>query len=145
MLAQGLSAISGQQVPARLRVQAPVKAGYILIIMGDDKKDSGLIGRIKEGLGYVAHRILANIALPITESVEKGMQDIEARTIRIEERAVRKMFSFAVIGFGAAFMLVALFFFLRESLGWSNSEAYSSIGALMLIIGLLLNAGERRD
>ena len=44
--------------------------------------------------------------------------------------------------FGIIFLVLALFFFLREFLGWSNSASYFSIGMIMLVIGLLLNAGK---
>jgi VIT1/CCC1 family predicted Fe2+/Mn2+ transporter len=110
--------------------------------MSEDKKDHGFIGIIKDGLEYTAHRILANISPPITEGVEKIVQNLEDRIIRIEERMIRKIISFAVIGLGAIFLVFALFFFLREFLGWSNSAAFFSIGIVMFVAGLLLKVGE---
>lgn len=100
------------------------------------------MGRIKDDLAYVAQRALAALFPPITEGVEKVIQNIEDRIIRIEKRAIRTIFSFAVIGVGAIFMAIALFFFLKDDLGWSNSAAYFSMGILMLVIGLLANPGE---
>jgi len=110
--------------------------------MGNEIKNSGFMGRIKEGLGHAAQRILATLYPPITEGVEKAIQNLEDRTIRIEKRAIRAIFSSAAIGFGAIFLAFALFSFLREYLGWSNSAAYFLMGLLMLAIGLLVKAGE---
>lgn len=110
--------------------------------MGKDKKNRGFMGLIKDGIQYAAQRLIANMSPPITEGVERVMQNVEDRIILIEERVVRKMFSFVVIGFGAIFLVLALFFFLREFLGWSNSAAYFSIGIVMFVIGLLLKSGE---
>lgn len=97
--------------------------------MGEDKKDRGFADTIKDGLGYIAQKILVHASPPITE---------------VLERTIRKIFSFAVIGFGAIFMLFALFFFLKESLGWSNSAASFSIGILLLAAGLLLKWKEKK-
>ena len=93
--------------------------------MAKDKKPNRFMGMIKGGLNYTARQILAHISPPITKGVE---------------RVTRKIFSSVVIGLGAIFLVLALFFFLRESLGWSNSASYFSIGIIMLVIGLLLNA-----
>lgn len=118
--------------------------------MSEDKKNIGFLDTIKGGLDYIAKRILADISPPIAESIEKMMQNLEDRIIRIEERILRKIFSFVIIGFGAIFLTIALFFSLREFLGWSNSVAFFSIGMLMLVIGLMLNVtwnsrGEKND
>jgi VIT1/CCC1 family predicted Fe2+/Mn2+ transporter len=112
--------------------------------MGEDKKNRGFMDMIKDGLDYIIQRTLANMSLPITEGVEKAMQNLEDSIIRIEERVLRKIFSFLLIGFGAIFLVFALFFFLREFLGWSNSAAFFSIGVLMIVIGLLLKTGNRK-
>jgi VIT1/CCC1 family predicted Fe2+/Mn2+ transporter len=112
--------------------------------MGEDKKNRGFRGMMKDGLDYIAQRILANISPQTAEGMERVMQSLEDRIIRIEERVIRKIFSYAAIGFGAMFLVFALFFSLREFLGWSNSAACFSVGILMLVIGLLLNVGESK-
>lgn len=91
---------------------------------------------IKDGLDYIAPRILASIS--VAQGVEKVMQNLENGVERIEERLIRKMFSFAVIGIGLIFLMFALFFSLKEFLGWSNSVAFFSTGMIMLVIGLAL-------
>jgi VIT1/CCC1 family predicted Fe2+/Mn2+ transporter len=70
------------------------------------------------------------------------MKTIENRIMRIEKRILRKISSLFIIGFGGTFLIFALFFFLRESLGWSNAAACFSIGITVFVIGLLLKAGE---
>jgi len=112
--------------------------------MGEDKKNRGFMDKIKDGLEYTAQRISANISPPITEGGERVMQNLKDRIIRIQERVIRKIFSFVIMGFGAIFLVFALFFYLREFLGWSNSAAFFSIGIVMFVIGLLLNVGIRR-
>lgn len=80
----------------------------------------------------------------ITDILEGELQNLEDRLIRIEERAIRKIASFVVIGIGAIFLVFALFFSLKEFLVWSNGAAYFSIGVLMLVTGLLLNVGKSK-
>ena len=110
--------------------------------MDDDKKNRGLKDKIKDGLEYTAQKISANISPPITEGGERVMQNLKGRITRIQERVIRKIFSFVIMGFGAIFLAFALFFYLRDYLGWSNSAAFFSIGTLMLVIGFLLNVGK---
>ena len=112
--------------------------------MDEDKKSRGFMDMIKDGIDYIIQSALARISPSISEGVEKVMQSLEDRIIRIEERVLRKIFSFAAIGLGAIFLVFALFFFLRDFLGWSNTAGFFLIGILMLIIGLLLNAGESK-
>ena len=105
--------------------------------MGKDKKNRGFIEVVKDCLDYSAQKISANMAPPIIiEIVERIAQSLENRIISIEERLMKKMFSFVLIGFGVIFLVFALFFFLREFLGWSNSVGFFSIGIVMLAIGL---------
>ena len=112
--------------------------------MDEDKKNRGLKDKIKDGLEYTAQRISVNISPPITEAGEGVMQNLKGRIIRIQERVIRKIFSFVIMGFGAIFLVFALFFYLREFLGWSNSAAFFSIGIVMFVIGLLLNVGDSK-
>ena len=104
--------------------------------MAKNKKTRDFLGTIKGIVDYIAPKILASISA--AQAAEKVMQNIENCATRIGERMLRKMFSFAVIGLGLIFLMFALFFSLKEFLGWSNSAAFFSIGMLMLAVGLLL-------
>ena len=110
--------------------------------MGEDKKNRGFVEMIKDGKDYIAQRISIDVSPPLTEGVERVTQNLKDRIIRIEERVIRKMVSLAIIGFGAIFLAFALFFYLRNYLGWSNTATFFSIGTLMLVIGFLLNVGK---
>jgi hypothetical protein len=106
------------------------------------EKESGFMDVIKEGLGYISQVISASIFSPILEGTEIVMKNIDDRIIRIEKRILRKMFSFLIIGLGGIFLILALFFFLVESLGLSKAMAYFAIGIVVFVIGLILKVGE---
>lgn len=110
--------------------------------MVENEKEQGFMGMIKDGLGYLSNIISASILSPITEGAQIVMENIEEKIIQIEKRILRKIFSFLVIGFGAVFLLFALFSYLKEFLGWSNTVAYFSIGITVFVIGLLLKLNE---
>ncbi len=110
--------------------------------MVENEKEHGFMGMIKDGLGYLSSIISASIFSPIAEGAQIVMKDIEEKIIQIEKRVLRKLLSFLVIGFGAVFLLFALFSYLREFLGWSNTAAYFSIGITIFVIGLLLKLNE---
>lgn len=110
--------------------------------MVEREKECGFMYKIKDGLSYVSKIISASIFPQIAEGAEMVMKNIDDRIIRIEKRILRKLASFLIIGFGGVFLIFALFFFLRELLGWSNAAAFFSIGMTVFVIGLLLKAGE---
>ena len=119
--------------------------------MGEDKK-RGFIDTIKDSLDYISKKkevldyvgniILKNMSLPIKEGMEGAMQNLDNRLLEIEKRLTRKMFSFIIIVLGVMFLVFALFFYLRDYLGWSNIVSYSFIGILMVVIFLLLKVGK---
>ena len=108
--------------------------------MVNNKKELGFKNRIKRGIGYISQ--LASIFPQIAEGAERTMKHINYGTIPIEKRILGKIFSLLVMGFGGVFLIFALFFYLRESLGWSNPVAYFSIGIIIFVIGLFLKIRE---
>ena len=110
--------------------------------MTENKKEHGLMDKIKIGLSNVTHIISASVVPTITEGAEKVMKNIDNRIILIEKRILRKVTSLIILGFGGIFLIFALLFFLIESIGWSKAVAFFSIGIIIFIIGLLLKLGE---
>jgi len=110
--------------------------------MVENEKERGFIDVIKDGLSYIFQIISASILPPIAEGAEMVMNNIEDRIILIQKRFLRKISSLLIIGLGGLFLIFALFFFLREFLGWSNAAAFFSIGIIVFVIGLLLKVGE---
>lgn len=100
------------------------------------------MGTIIGGLGYISQIISASIFPQIAQGAELIMNSIDNRIHLIEKRIARKATSLLIIGFGGAFLMSALFFFLRETLGWSNALAFFCIGITLFVIGLLLKIGE---
>lgn len=98
--------------------------------------------KIKGILGYVSRIISTTIFQPIAEGMKRVMNDIEDGIISIEKRMLRAISSLLIIGFGGIFLVLALFFFLKESLGWSNAAAFFSIGITVFVTGLLLKIRE---
>lgn len=108
--------------------------------MAKHKKEHCFSNIIKEGLSYLSQ--LANISPQIAESTERVMKNINYGTIPMEKRILRKISSLLIIMFGGIFLIFALFFYLKEFLGWSNTISYFSIGIIILVIGLILRINE---
>lgn len=105
------------------------------------EKKYKIMDKIKGILGYVSRIISTTIFQPIAEGMKRVMNDIEDGIISIEKRMLRAISSLLIIGFGGIFLILALFFFLKESLGWSNAAAFFSIGIIAFVAGLLLKIG----
>ena len=110
--------------------------------MVERKKEHGFMAVLREGLSQVAHIVAASVFPPIAEGAEFVMKTIDARILRIEQRILRKLSSLLIIGFGGVFLMLGIFFFLREYALWSNAAAFFSIGIIVFVIGLLLKIGE---
>ena len=110
--------------------------------MTERKKKRGFMDTIKGGLGHIYQIVSASAITQIAKGAEMIMKNIDDRIIRIEKRIIRKLSSLLVIGFGGVFLIFALFFFLKEHLGLSNSSAFFSIGITVFVIGLLLKIRE---
>jgi hypothetical protein len=110
--------------------------------MVKNEKKQGFRGIIKDILNYISQTILESILPPIAGGTEMVMNNIEDRIMRIEKRIMRKISSFLIIGFGEVLLIFALFFFLIEYLGLSNTTAFFYIGITVFVIGILLKLGE---
>lgn len=106
------------------------------------EQENGFMNSIKEGFSYISQIISASIFPVIAEGTEIIMKNIDERIEIIEKRILKKISSLIVIGFGLAFLIFSLLFFLIEYLGWSNALAFFSIGIIVFVIGLLLKLGE---
>jgi hypothetical protein len=119
-----------------------VHSEYIGETMAEHEKKRGFMDMLKEGLSFISHIISASIFSPIEEGAERVINNIEDRIIRIEKRIFRKISSLLIIGFGAVFLIFALFFFLIEYMHFSNATAFFSIGITIFVVGLLLKLRE---
>lgn len=106
------------------------------------ENNSGLKTILENGLGYISSIISEKMYPRRDENTETFMKNIDNTVLTIEKRVLRKILSFIVIGVGTLFLLFALFSYVKESLGWSNSLAYLSLGIIILIIGLILKLNE---
>ena len=100
------------------------------------------MGMIADGLIQITRVITAGVMPPIAEGTETIMKSIDEKIARIEKRILRKTVSMMILGFGATFLVLALFSLLVEYLLWSNAAAFFSIGITIFVIGLLLKAGD---
>lgn len=105
-------------------------------------KKNGFIDAIKSGLSSVFQIISASIFPSMTESLERVMENMEIMIVQMEKRILRKISSLLIIGFGGILLIFAIFFCLKDILGWSNAAAYFSIGIIVFVIGLLLKMRE---
>ncbi len=106
--------------------------------MIEGEKEHGFMDNLKDGIGHVSQIVSSSIFNQIAEGGGRIMNNIDDRIIQIEKRILRKISSLFMMGFGGAFLIFALFFFLIESVGWSKAEAFLSIGITVFVIGLLL-------
>jgi len=105
-------------------------------------KKYGFMNKLKNGLGYVSRISSIGIATPIKMGAERIMGNVDSKIVQIEERIFKKISYLFIIGLGLFFLIFALSFFLIESLGWTKSVTYFSMGAIVLIIGLTLKIRE---
>jgi hypothetical protein len=105
--------------------------------MDESKKELGFMGRVRAGLSGLTHAVVTSIVSPIAAGAEGVMDSMDERVMRMEKRIQKKLSALMVIGFGAALLVGALFYFLRESLGWSNVLTFFSLGMTIVVIGLL--------
>ena len=96
------------------------------------------MGRVKAGGGFISKILAKGISTSIGEGTEVVMKGIEDQIMHTEKRILQEIFSLLIMGFGGLFLIFALFFYLKESLGWSNAAAFFSIGITISAIGLLL-------
>ncbi len=106
--------------------------------MVERETEHGFARIIKAGLSYVSQIISASVLPTMAEGAEIVMKNIDDRIIRIEKRILGDICSLLIIGFGGVFLIFALFFYLRDFLGWNNAAAFFSIGMTVFVIGLLL-------
>ncbi|MDP3917045.1 MAG: hypothetical protein Q8Q42_02040 [Nanoarchaeota archaeon] len=99
-----------------------------------ENKKYDFMNIIKRGLTYIFS--------PIGEGTQMIMKNVKEGAMNIEKRILRKIYSILVIGLGLVFIIFGFFFFLTESLGWSKSAVYLTIGIIIFIVGLLLKIGE---
>ncbi len=110
--------------------------------MEEHEKNRGFMGTIKAMLGSVSQFISASIFPPLVEGAEMVLKTIDDRILLIEKRMQRKISTFLIIGFGGAFLIFSLLFYLKDYLGWGSAAAFFSIGIVVFVIGLLLKIGE---
>jgi len=113
--------------------------------MVEHEKSHGFMDLVKEGLGALAQTIAASIFPPMAGGAELVMKKVEESILRMEKRLLRKISSLFIIGFGGSLLVVSLFFFLRDFLGWSNALAAFSLGIIVFVTGLLLKVAESNE
>ena len=106
--------------------------------MVETEKEHGFTGMMIEGISYVTKIITAGIFSPVAEGAEMIMKNIERRIIQMERRMLRKISSLFLIGLGGVLLTLALLFFLKEFMGWSNATALFSVGIIIFLTGFLL-------
>jgi VIT1/CCC1 family predicted Fe2+/Mn2+ transporter len=106
------------------------------------KKEKKFSNIVKYASSYISQIALAKIFSKIVESAEVVVENIDEKIVQLEKRIIRTICSILLIGFGGIVLILALFFFLKEFLMWSNTAASFSIGIVIFVIGLLLKLTE---
>ncbi len=110
--------------------------------MGKDESEHGFMDKIKTELSYIPQLIFLSVFPKIVEGAEIVMENIDNRIERIEKRILGKLSHLLVIWLGGVLLILAVFSFLIEFLGWSNTAAYFSIGLVVFTAGIMLKTGE---
>ena len=103
-----------------------------------EKKENGFMDIIKDLISNLSHKILGNLIVPIIDSTEIIVHNIENKIQKIQTSIIRKISYFLIIIFGAILLIFSLIFYLIEYLKWSKSLAYFSIGITIVVIGIIL-------
>lgn len=106
------------------------------------EKEHGFTDLVKGGLNFISKIVFGGIFPTIAEGAEIVMKNIDDSMALLGKRILRRVYSSLIIGFGIVFLAFALFFYTKESLGWSNATVFFSIGIIVFVIGLLLKVGE---
>jgi hypothetical protein len=105
-----------------------------------DKNKNKFVNIIKESLGYLVQSLILGITLIINQGTDIVFSNMGKHVVRLQKRVLRLLTVFFVLWLGAISIILALFFFVIEYLKGSYTIAFSTIGVLLLIIGLLFIA-----
>src|SRR3989344_167415 len=93
-------------------------------------------------LSYIYSIISERIFPKREESTKNFIDNLEDISLIIEKRILRKISNFIVIGVGMTLLIVALISYLKEVQAWSNMFAYSFVGIIIFVIGLIIKLKE---
>lgn len=108
------------------------------------KKENRFLDIVKSGSSYISQIISAAIFQPLEDGAKRVADNLNEKIAIIEGRIIRRAYSSLIIGLGGVFLVLALLFYLKEFLAWSNTAAFFSIGVVIFVIGLMLKLGESR-
>jgi len=106
------------------------------------ENESGFKATLENGLSYIYSIISERIFPKREESTKNFIDNLEDISLIIEKRILRKISNFIVIGVGMTLLIVALISYLKEVQAWSNMFAYSFVGIIIFVIGLIMKLKE---
>jgi hypothetical protein len=99
---------------------------------------------MRSGAHHVSEFFVASVFPSIAQGADRVMKNVDERVLRLEQRLLRKIGTRLVLAFGGVFLVLALFFLLKDSFGWSQAAASFAIGIVAFVIGLVLIALESK-
>ncbi len=95
---------------------------------------------LHDGFDSLTHRV-SNYA---SHKFEDFAFQIERRVISIQDRMIKKFTSSLLFLTSMIFITLGCFYFLREYVNLSNTLSFSTMGIILLMIGLIIKSTERR-
>ncbi len=110
--------------------------------MTKGKEDRGFMDIVSDGLSAISKMIAASIFPHLADGAEMVMDTIDDRIVMIEDRILKKASVLLLTLAGAAFLVFALLFYLKESLRWTTATACFAIGICLFVAGLMMKVKE---
>lgn len=88
--------------------------------------------------GSLSKHALSSVFSLISRGTERVVSTIEDKALQMERRITQHAVSVVLMLCGGLLLVCSAFFFMTESLGWSNASALLCLGLLVLIAGIIV-------
>lgn len=95
---------------------------------------------LHDGFDSLTHRV-SNYT---SHKFEEFASQIERRIVGMQDRMMKKFTSGLLFMTSIVFITLGCFYFLREYVNLSNTISFSTMGVILLMIGLIIKSTERR-
>lgn len=99
---------------------------------------NGIISAVRDRVSNLGSGILNDVKLNLYERLEEGLNKVEKRIVRIEERLILNLISIFIILAGSALLISGLAVWIITKL---NIDAYLviiAIGVILLVVGIII-------
>lgn len=106
--------------------------------MKKEGKESTTAKAIKTGISAVSDVLFSQVFSRLNNATQNLMDTVKSNMMQLQERMAEKLFSSLLIGLGIISLVVAIFFYLREYVAVTKTQAFFGVGIILLLIGYVL-------